>query len=1084
MRECILGSAKISLKRAVYFVIAIMVGFAATSRPASATLSASRPNMPNIKVTHRYAMGFPRLLSPRLLSLESGSFGAIAPLTADANTRALWSFDHDTASTVSDSTGSPLNGAATDAALTAVPGLDSTFANGRTFHAATSRLQFGATHTSKLDFVDQSALSFEAVVWINSVNPPLSTIFDNGELRVQLVENRLAAYVHGISGMKGLQSEAALAPETPHRISVNYEDGVLALADNGVVLGSVDTRVTKIAPTALQNETITVGGAFEGYLDDIRISNIARMDIHAPTIEIVDPDLSQTETNPRPNFQINLADVGSGIDVNSVQVFLNGVPQDGLTITNASVSGEMNTDLVSGENVLEISVADLAGNVTDLKTELTTDLPTTPSIVNLWGGWDTCVVTAPDGSVYCWGLNNKNQLLDGTYSQPVASPRKMPGLTDIVSVQTGDTHICALKKDRTLVCWGWNDYGQVGNGTFSSSALPTPVIGLSNIQQYSVGLGHVCAINDSRQVYCWGLNDHGQADTQDTANQSIPVLIPNLSNVAAIGAGYQYTCALIQDGTVQCWGINTYGQLGNGTNTDSLTPVTVHGITNAVELSVGLYHACVRTSDGLIQCWGYNGYGELGDSTTTNSNVPVTHPTLSNVLQVDAGQYQTCALDLNHHLNCWGAGFNGQLGNGSFNNSNTPVQVSNLDSIHQYSIGQQEGCVVQDDSKLKCWGGNDNGQVGDGTFLNRATPVEIHLPNASSSLSFSLLVSGDLAQCGRREDGRNFCWGRGDRGTIGNGYKYTQTVPIEILNNFIHFSLGFIHTCGSTIDGDVWCWGANGNGQLGPNTPLLHDNPNPVQVSGVSNAIDLAASAESNCALIDDHTIRCWGDDFLGQLGDGTYNPSATPVTIQGINNAIQIASSAKSEHFCAVLQTGEVACWGSNSHGQIGINPNTIAASSFPTIIPGISNAVQVSVGGEYTCVLLQSGIIKCLGNNTNGQLGNNTTTDTYVPTEVFGLNSASQIVTGYGHACALLTSGITKCWGNNQEGELGVGTTQNSSVPITVSDELHNLHAGSYFTCGFDPDQHIRCWGLNNYGQFGNGTFNNSSYPINVGF
>jgi len=1016
-------------------------------------------------------------------SIEFHSFTTpLTPLAVDSDTIALWNFDSDSASTVTDSASPALNGTASNAPLAAVSGLASTFGNGRSFQAANSSLRFGATRSSKLDFAGKSAFSFEAIVSIDAANPPLATLFDNGQLRVQLVENKLAAYVHGISGMKGLQAETALTPATAHRISVNYEDGVLALADNGAILGSVDTRVTKIAPTALQNESITVGSGFTGSLDDIRISRIARADVHAPTIQIVEPDLNQVETDPRPNFQINLADVGSGIDVNSIQVFLNGVPQDGLTITNASISGQMSTDLVSGENALEISVADLAGNVTDLTADFDVQL-STMNIRSISSDQNTCAVTEPDGEVFCWGKNDQWQLLDGTHSSPVPLPRKIPGLKDVLSIQVKDNNVCVLTKERILWCWGDNSQGQLGIGSSLSYSIPVSPGYLSTVAQYSVGLGHACEVDDTHLAACWGQNDYGQADGQDTINYNLPVLLP-LEHVASIGAGYQYTCALIQDGTVQCWGINTYGQLGNGTNTNSITPVPVQGITNAVELSVGFYHACVRTSDGLIRCWGYNGYGELGISSVTSSNIPVTHPTLNGVLQVNVGIFHTCVLDLNHHLECWGNGSDGQLGNGSLSDSYTPVQVSNLDSIHQYSIGQRQGCVVQDDSKLKCWGRNDNGQVGNGTFVNQATPVEIHLPNSPSSLSFSLLVSGDLAQCGRREDGRNFCWGRGDRGTIGNGDTNTPTFPTEISNNFIHFSLGFIHTCGSTIDGDVWCWGANGNGQLGPNTPLGYNNPIPVQVSGVSNVTELAASAESNCALLEDHTIRCWGDDFLGQLGDGTNNPSAMPVTVQGINNAVRIAGNARGEHFCAVLQTGGVACWGSNSHGQLGLDPNTASSSNIPLGVPLISNAIQVSVGGEYTCVLLQSGKIECFGNNADGQLGDNTTTDAYLPTEVSGLNNVSQLTAGYNHTCALLTSGITKCWGYNADGELGVGRSQNSSIPVTTSDELHDLHAGSYFTCGFDLDQHIRCWGLNNYGQFGNGTLNNSSYPINVGF
>ncbi len=510
---------------------------------------------------------------------------------------------------VLDSGATPLTGTATNTTLSPIPGIDSTFQKARQFNGSTSQISFGTIKGSKLDFYGMPALSFEAVVQIDASNPAQSILFDNGELSVRLIENHLAAYVNSISGLKGLRSESALSSNTIHSISVIYEQGVLGLIENGTVLGSVNTATPKIVKTHFNNEEMIMGKAFSGFIDDVRISNISRADTIAPKLSVIAPDFTVVQYNPKPNFQINLSDAGVGVNATSVQVYLNGVLQSGLTITSASISGQMSSTIVDGENKIEIHVIDLAGNETDWKDVLVGSFPLSspqPVFVDIVGGWNGCALAAPDSQLWCWGLNQFGELLNGnTADTPV--PTKLNGLNGIISVSTGDGTICTLMQNHTVKCWGDNSSGSVGIGS-SAAVVSTPTIvpGLSGIKQINVGYGGanngaVCAIDSHNQAWCWGYNANGELGLGDATNRTSPVLIPGLTNVASIASPFNTTCALIKDGTVKCWGDNTYGQLGSGNNTKSLVPVSVLGITNAIELSVGGQHACVRTRDGLIK---------------------------------------------------------------------------------------------------------------------------------------------------------------------------------------------------------------------------------------------------------------------------------------------------------------------------------------------------------------------------------------------------------------------------------------------------------------------------------------------------
>ncbi len=344
------------------------------------------------------------------------------------------------------------------------------------------------------------------------------------------------------------------------------------------------------------------------------------------------------------------------------------------------------------------------------------------------------------------------------------------------------------------------------------------------------------------------------------------------------------------------------------------------------------------------------------------------------------------------------------------------------------------------------------------------------------------IATGNWHSCMRFSDQSVRCTGRNNQGQIGNNSLSNTSDPVAPngLVNAATVRAGGEHTCSLINDGTMQCWGTNYTGQLGDGT-IGGFAMVPQPVHGISGAISAVTGGFHTCAILSDHTVRCWGRNQDGQIGNGDSTTDVTlPVAVTGLGAVADL--SAGGYHTCALMPDSTVRCWGRNGRGALG--DGTIDNKSTPSPVSGMTTAAALAMGGYHSCARLQNGTVQCWGDSGFGQIGNPSLAFSSVPATVNGISGAVAITSGWWHSCALLSDGTVRCWGDNESGQLGDGTTTNSATPVLVSGILNPIAvaAGGLHTCALMRDASVQCWGYNSFGALGNGTFTDSRSPVKV--
>ena len=311
-----------------------------------------------------------------------------------------------------------------------------------------------------------------------------------------------------------------------------------------------------------------------------------------------------------------------------------------------------------------------------------------------------------DGSLWCWGQNQLGQVGDGTIDDRY-EPTQVGTATDWRFVSATASHSCGIRNDDSLWCWGNNGFGQASGDGTTSHGLVTPVrVGGGTWKTVRVGSLYTCAIRTDSTLWCWGYNVYGQLGDGSIAERSTPVQIGTATWIA-LSAGYSHTCGIQTDRSLWCWGDNREGQVGNGTtNNGVLRPTQVGTATDwrAVTASNTFFfgsgrlgHTCGIRDGGSLWCWGSNAGGALGDGTFTRRLLPV-RIGAETWRAVDAGEAYNCAIRADSTMWCWGLNNAGQLGDGTTTTRNAPVQVGSLNRWFTVSSGSDHtlGLLLQE----------------------------------------------------------------------------------------------------------------------------------------------------------------------------------------------------------------------------------------------------------------------------------------------------------------------------------------------------------------------------------------------------
>ncbi len=672
----------------------------------------------------------------------------------------------------------------------------------------------------------------------------------------------------------------------------------------------------------------------------------------------------------------------------------------------------------------------------------------------------------------------------------------------------GADHFCATTQSGELACWGYNNQGQIGNNTTTNQTTPLKVAGVDKVIRVALGSDHSCAQSEDLKVWCWGDNLYNVIQPESTTDALKPVEVKDLSGASDLCAGSDFTC-VIKDGKAWCLGYNNAGQLGDGTTTSAKAPVAVKLAGTPTSLRCGSTSACAETSDGAIWCWGANFDKQVSAAGPSSVPVPVLRSGVGTADGVGGGALTHC-WTLFGKAWCVGDNNGGQLGDGKTTDSGDPLPVKIEAIVSKIVGGTGNLAALAGTGHVYTIGNNTFGALVDGTSNGRGTWLNV----TPKDLSFVDVALSKYATCALSNAGTIHCGGDGFYGQLGQGSTSGQVsfvsalVPCDKDANCDDGSKCTTDVCDGTKKvctytsqvcddsnlctvGDA-CEAATGNCKPGPAKSCDDKNECTTDSCDTKTGVcgnkavpgcQPSCKSDSDCPPTTGvcGVYACVGsnkcvlqDKNNGAVCDAGKVCGGGQCASPGKGWAKQLSSFGYfSTSICATMHSGFAACWGSNSDGQLGDGSTT--NRSAPVLVKNLDKVQQISAGYRHTCAIRDSGKVACWGQNSYGQVGNGTasSSDVLAPVDT-GLEGATSVCAGYGHSCAVTSDGKVHCWGRSSQGTLGNGKISSSTGDfVTKPAAVPGVNGAVEVGCGYDwtcartSEGEVFCWGDASYNQ-----------------
>jgi alpha-tubulin suppressor-like RCC1 family protein len=617
---------------------------------------------------------------------------------------------------------------------------------------------------------------------------------------------------------------------------------------------------------------------------------------------------------------------------------------------------------------------------------------TVPGIANAVavsaGAFHACVLLG-DASVRCWGAGDSGQLGDGSM-QDRASPVKAIGQRIVKKISAGMGHTCVLREDGKVRCWGRNTDGELGNGGTGPNSLlfQADVENVADAVDLAAGFAQTCALLRNGTVSCWGAV-YGEAN-QNTPPpiRPLPFAVPGVRGATALSSiAATSVCAVVAEGALRCWG-ETKEMLPLGSD-------TVGRLRGAVAVSMGWDAGCARMIGGQVQCWGNRGSGVTGrgdDDPSDSVALPQAVPLVGKAIAIGSGSDHACAITDKGQTQCWGNNQSGQVGSGvldvpyrpnQLQSAIAPVYVNTGGPVARLELKGATSCAYASGGEQVCWGIGSFARDGQGyaatpVFIPRNVPAQHVGAGCETRTDGSLWCAGDIGQ-------RVFNFGLP---TV--EFSVVQAVEIQGLSGLLKVSATRFQYCGIVKDGGrVRCWDGVTRAVNGQDAVAVGVR----EVPSLSHAVDIVVTDSQACALDAEGALWCWrgAEQPVRVEGVGKVAQFDMKGEMCQLNQGALVPRCSGVAFSCATLMDGTVRCWGDNRWGQLGDGTRT--SRSIAVAVHGLRDVSQVRVGDGFACALLSGGDVRCWGQSGRGQLGGGFPERSYAVGPVVAQSGAGQL-------------------------------------------------------------------------------------------